>query len=52
MRTRLVLAVAVALAAAPLAGSASAKCTQPMSTVCNAYSTVCALVEKIDCAQT
>ena len=55
MRARLILAAAVALAAVPLAGAASAKCTQPMSAVCNAYTTVCARaqaeVDKIDCAQ-
>lgn len=56
MRARLILAASVALAAVPLAGSASAKCTQPMSTVCNAYTYICSkaadAVEKIDCAQT
>lgn len=52
MRARLILAAAVAAAAAgTLAGPASAKCTEPMSTVCAVYSTVCSKVEKIDCAQ-
>jgi len=55
MRARLVLAAALVAAAAPLAGTASAKCTEPMSTVCAAYSTVCGMVadrvEKIDCLQ-
>jgi hypothetical protein len=51
MRTRVVLVAALVAAAAPLAGTASAKCTQPMSTVCAAYSTVCSKVDKIDCAQ-
>lgn len=55
MRARLILAAAVAVAAVPLAGSASAKCVEPMSTVCNAYTYVCAKaqaeVDKIECAQ-
>lgn len=49
MRAVLALVAALVAAAGPLAGSASAKCTEPMSTVCNAYVTVCSkLPDKLD----
>lgn len=49
MRARLVLVAALVAAAAPLAGSASAKCTDLWSPVCNAYMTVCShLPDKFD----
>ena len=47
MTIRLALAAPVALAVAPLAGSASARCVQPMSVVCSAVSIACNEADKV-----
>lgn len=47
MSARLALAAAFALTVAPLAGSASAKCVQPMSIVCSAIATACNEADKV-----
>lgn len=47
MTARLALAAAVALTVAPLAGSASAKCVQPMSVACSAIATACDEADKV-----
>lgn len=45
---RAALAAALLLAAAPLAGTASARCAEPFVTVCSAYLKACAEVRDVD----